>query len=218
MLHSVTKLHPAPVDEAPFGAQLMCLPQIFQNRLFTVPDYQRAYAWDDRQVEELLKDLDHLINDSAAHRHYAGTLVVTQVGMFSDEVDYHVVDGQQRLTTLVTLLRVLAEHLPTDARAEFDALYLRRGPVGADRSVLRLNSDTRQFFERVIMGGGNPNNEPMYLEAHDRLLRARRLIVKWMQDRINAGAVVENLRRAIEHKLGFLVYAPKENAETGIMF
>jgi hypothetical protein len=218
MLHNLTKIQPTPVDEASFGAQLMCLPQIFQNRLFTVPDYQRAYAWDDRQVEELLKDLDHLINDSAAHRHYAGTLVVSQVGMFSNEVDYHVVDGQQRLTTLVTLLRVLAEHLPVDARADFDALYLRRGPVGADRSVLRLNSDTRQFFERVIMGGGNPNNEPMYLEAHDRLLKARRLIVKWMQDRVNAGTAIDSMRSAIEHKLGFLVYAPKENAETGIMF
>ncbi|HAV37392.1 MAG TPA: DUF262 domain-containing protein [Massilia sp.] len=218
MLHTLKTPDLALVGEASFGAQLMCLPEIFQDRLFTVPDYQRGYAWDDKQVEELLKDLDHLMDDSAAHRHYAGTLVVSKVATSNKEVDYHVVDGQQRLTTLITLLRVLAEHLPAEARAGFDSLYLRRGPVGADRSVLRLNSDTRQFFERVIMGGGNPNNEPMYLEAHERLLKARKLIAKWMRERIDAGTAVASLRRAIEQKLGFLVYAPKENAETGIMF
>jgi hypothetical protein len=218
MNHSVTGIHPLHIHEASFGAQLMCLPQIFHNRLFTVPDYQRAYAWEERQVEELLKDLDHLMDDTAAHRHYAGTLVVSRIAVSSSDAEYYVVDGQQRLTTLITLLRVLAEHLPIDARAEFDSLYLRRGPVGADRSVLRLNSDTRQFFERVIMGGANSHNEPMYLEAHDRLLKARKLIAKWMKERIDEGTSIDSLRRAIEHKLGFLVYAPRESAETGIMF
>jgi len=145
-------------------------------------------------------------------------LVLSRFTKSDNGVEYHVVDGQQRLTTLVTLLRVLAGHLSVENRRDFDALYLRRGPVGADRSVLRLNSDTRKFFERVIMGGGNSNNEPMNLEAHDRLLRARKLIAKWMQDRLDTGTSVECLRKAIEQKLGFLVYAPKENAETGIMF
>ena len=110
-----------------FGAQLMCLPDIFRGRVFAVPDYQRAYAWDDKQVQELLNDLDHLLDDGVSHCHYTGTLVLSQVsaGEYGDE--YQVVDGQQRLTTLVILLRMLADRLPADERAEFDALYLRRG-------------------------------------------------------------------------------------------
>lgn len=207
------------MGEMRFGAQLLCLPEIFEGRFFTVPDYQRAYAWDDRQVQELLKDLDHLLDDGVAHRHYTGTLVLSRVSKEDvADAEYHVVDGQQRLTTLVATLRALVEHLPTADRPAFNALYLRRGPLGSDRSVLRLNSDTRHFFERVIIAGADPANEPMALEAHDRLLRAKETIGAWVRGRINAGTPIEQLRTTIEQELGFIVYAPKQDAETGIMF
>lgn len=200
-----------------FGAQLLTLPHIFENRLFTIPDYQRGYAWEKKQVEELLKDIDHLMNDGVALCHYTGTLVLSRPdGINTGE--FHVVDGQQRLTTLVTLMRMLSDYLPTVDRPAFDAFYLRRGEVGSDRTVLRLNSDTRLFFERVVLGDGNAANEPATLEAHDRLLESRRLISKWLTERLNARVKIENIREAIETELGFLVYAPKEDAETGIMF
>ncbi|MEK6708293.1 MAG: DUF262 domain-containing protein [Pseudomonadota bacterium] len=56
------------MNEQVFGAQLLTLPHIFNGRLFTIPDYQRSYAWDEKQVEELLKDIDHLMNDGVALR------------------------------------------------------------------------------------------------------------------------------------------------------
>lgn len=202
-----------------FGAQLDTLPKIFQNRFFTIPDYQRSYAWDEQQVEELLKDLGHLLDDGAAHRHYTGTLVLTRAGAAqNNNQEYHVVDGQQRLTTLVIVLRVLSDYLPEVDRPVFNALYLRRGGVGVDRFVLRLNSDTRKFFERVVMGNGNPNIDPVSLEAHERLLKARKLISAWLAERVRSGTSIEQLLTTLEHGLGFLVYAPEENAETGIMF
>lgn len=202
-----------------FGAELLCLPEIFEQRYFTVPDYQRAYAWDERQVDEMLKDLDHLLNDSASHRHYTGTLVLSLFETTNGvPVEYHVVDGQQRLTTLVIVLRALATHLPVESRSAFDALYLRRGALGSERFVLRLNADTRQFFERVIMGSADASHEPMPLEAHRRLLSAKQKVTAWMKSRLATGTTVEQLRATIESRLGFLVYAPKEDAETGIMF
>jgi uncharacterized protein with ParB-like and HNH nuclease domain len=136
-----------------FGAQLLTLPSIFKNRLFTIPDYQRGYAWDEKEVKEMLKDIDHLINDGIEMRHYTGTLVLSQPKDVA-QGEYHVVDGQQRLTTLVTLLSLLAGHLPEAERDEFREMYIRRISQGSDRSVLRLNSDTRLFFERVVMGDG----------------------------------------------------------------
>lgn len=200
-----------------FGTQLLALPHIFENRLFTIPDYQRGYAWEKKQVEELLKDIDHLMNDGVALRHYTGTLVISQPDGIN-EGEFHVVDGQQRLTTLVTLMRVLSEHLSEDERPAFAALYLRRGDVGSDRAVLRLNSDTHQFYERVVLGDGNIANEPATMEAHERLLESRKLIGKWLVERLDTGVAVSDIRNAIESELGFLVYAPKEDAETGIMF
>ena len=200
-----------------FGAQLLALPHIFENRLFTIPDYQRGYAWEKKQVEELLKDIDHLMDDGVALRHYTGTLVLSRPDGISAG-EFHVVDGQQRLTTLVTLMRMLSEHLPEADRQAFDTLYLRRGEYGSDRAVLRLNSDTRLFFERVILGDGNVANEPATLEAHERLLESRKTIGKWLAARLASGMAISDIRTAIETELGFLVYAPKEDAETGIMF
>lgn len=200
-----------------FGTQLLALPLIFKDRLFTIPDYQRGYAWEKKQVEELLKDIDHLMNDGVALCHYTGTLVLSQPHGIGVR-EFHVVDGQQRLTTLVTLMRMLSEHLPAVDRPVFDALYLRRGEVGSDRAVLRLNSDTRLFFERVVLGDGNAANEPATLEAHERLLESRKVIGKWLAERLGDGVAVTDIRNAIETELGFLVYAPKEDAETGIMF
>jgi hypothetical protein len=200
-----------------FGAQLLTLPRIFENHLFTIPDYQRGYAWEKKQVEELLKDIEHLMNDGVALRHYTGTLVLSRPDGI-DAGEFHVVDGQQRLTTLVTLMRMLSEQLPEADRLPFVALYLQRGELGSERTVLRLNSDTRLFFERVVLGDGNTANEPPTLESHERLLDSRKLIGKWLSDRLDAGVAVSDIRSAIEKELGFLVYAPKEDAETGIMF
>lgn len=201
----------------PLGTQLLALPAIFDGHLFTIPDYQRGYAWGKEQVLDLLKDIDHLMNDGMVVRHYTGTLVLSQPGGHGNG-EFDVVDGQQRLTTLVILIRVLSEHLPVDEREKLKAWYLWRGGVGNQRAVLRLNSDTRQFFERVVLGDGNPANEPSTLEAHAHLLKAREEIEKWLDGKLKDGKSAEGIRTTVETELGFLVYAPQEDAETGIMF
>ncbi len=200
-----------------FGAQLLDLPTVFSGNLFTIPDYQRGYAWEKKQVDDLLKDVEHLMSDGAALRHYTGTLVLSRPQGVA-EGEFHVVDGQQRLTTLVIFLHQVCERLPAEQKAAFAELYLRRGDVGNERSVLRLNSDTRAFFERVVLVDGNTEHCPISLEAHQRLLEARHLISKWLDSQKESGVELGAIKRTLEIRLGFLVYAPKEDAETGIMF
>lgn len=200
-----------------FGAQLLDLPTIFSGNFFFIPDYQRGYAWEKKQVEELLKDVEHLMSDGANLRHYTGTLVLSRPQMGAGR-GFHVVDGQQRLTTLVIFLHQLYERLPVCTQSSIAELYLRRGEVGNERSVLRLNSDTRTFFERVVLVDGNTEHCPISLEAHQRLLDARNMIGKWLDMQSFAGIELDTIKRTLETRLGFLVYAPKEDAETGIMF
>ena len=67
---------------------------------YVIPRYQRAYAWEDKEIVQLIDD----INDSVGN-YYIGSLVVAKV---KDKVEtYEVVDGQQRLTTLYLLLHYL---------------------------------------------------------------------------------------------------------------
>lgn len=205
------------VSNPPFGAQLLKLPEIFNGRFFNIPDYQRGYAWERAQVEDLLKDIDHLMLDKGELLHYTGTLVLSRPAENAAN-DYHVIDGQQRLTTLSILLRMVGEKLPAATQTTFNALYLQRGGVGNERTVLQLGKTTQPFFARVVLGDGNDASCPATLEVHKRLLEARQTIGQWVDGHMQQGTAVDTLHATLAKRLGFLVYAPLEDAETGIMF
>lgn len=94
--------------------ELQTLSQLFQNRLFRIPDYQRGYAWKQHQ---LIDFWDDLINLQDNKYHYTGLLSLKNLSkkelkQWGDDIwimdkgfkACHVVDGQQRLTTFVILL------------------------------------------------------------------------------------------------------------------
>lgn len=67
---------------------------------YVIPRYQRAYAWEDKEIEQLIDDINDI---NASENYYIGSLVVSKVkGKFET---YEVVDGQQRLTTLGTVAK-----------------------------------------------------------------------------------------------------------------
>ena len=95
--------------------ELQSLSQIFQNKIFRIPDYQRGYAWQDPQLRDFWEDI---INLQTERYHYTGLLslkVLNRVAsqkLGNDDAwllqsgfkAYHIVDGQQRLTTFVIML------------------------------------------------------------------------------------------------------------------
>ena len=68
--------------------------RIFSNVHYEVPIYQRNYAWDSDQIEQLIEDIMSTDDD-----YFLGNLIVNQ----KDNNVYEVIDGQQRLTTLFLL-------------------------------------------------------------------------------------------------------------------
>lgn len=100
--------------------ELQSLDEVFNNKIFRIPDYQRGYAWGEKQLIEFWEDLLSL--DS--HRsHYTGVLSIKKVpeniwSRWNDEkwlitgrkyIPYFIVDGQQRLTTVSILIQCLIE-------------------------------------------------------------------------------------------------------------
>lgn len=73
---------------------------IFDTEMeYIIPLYQRAYAWEDKQLIQLVEDILDIANDS---NYYIGALIVSE-----QSGKYEVVDGQQRLTSLYLLLNCL---------------------------------------------------------------------------------------------------------------
>ena len=69
------------------------------NMEYIIPLYQRAYAWEDKQLVQLIEDINDVADDA---NYYIGALIVSRQGN-----KFEVVDGQQRLTSLYLLLNCL---------------------------------------------------------------------------------------------------------------
>lgn len=72
------------------------------NAHYVIPRYQRAYAWEDKEIVQLIDDINDI---DLSKNYYIGSLVVSKVQ--GKPETYEVVDGQQRLTTLFLLLQYL---------------------------------------------------------------------------------------------------------------
>lgn len=107
--------------------QLFTLSKIFTERLFRIPDYQRGYAWTERQLKDFWSDLSQLESD---RNHYTGVLTLENASpeiyarwdedgwIIADKSyqPFYVVDGQQRLTTSIVLIQVIVETLDDDQK------------------------------------------------------------------------------------------------------
>jgi len=155
----------------------LTLLQLLQDRMFQIPQYQRAYSWGPRERKELLQDINTLIARQDDATHFMATVVVlarakrTVVADKFDLVD--VVDGQQRLTTLVMLLRAVERRLATlgvyeKVQGRINALLVK----GDDLSLvlLQTNHDTSNVFRDYLRKGTRPDVVPR-TQAEQNLVR-----------------------------------------------
>ena len=118
--------------------ELQSLSQIFNKRIFRIPDYQRGYAWQGQQLRDFWEDIVNLQSD---RYHYTGLLSLKKLNqeesrklgnddswLLDSGFDaYHIVDGQQRLTTFVIMLNEIIEFtckLPDNNGKSDDDIYL----------------------------------------------------------------------------------------------
>ncbi|MFY0072210.1 DUF262 domain-containing protein, partial [Acinetobacter baumannii] len=70
---------------------------------FSVPNYQREYVWKaDDQVEQFLVDIDNEYEEDSKEQqsYFIGSIIIVK----NNEGKYDVIDGQQRLTTIMLTL------------------------------------------------------------------------------------------------------------------
>jgi len=90
-------------------ANLLAL--IKSPKQFVIPIYQRTYSWKLSHCRKLLKDILSISNDPALNGHFIGSIVYFQpsIHTISDVPRLLVIDGQQRITTILLLVAALAE-------------------------------------------------------------------------------------------------------------
>lgn len=78
--------------------------EAFNECFYIVPDYQREYVWTDKEVQQLLDDINEQVDSGTTREYFIGTILVSPT---NEKNHYEVIDGQQRLTTFYLLLCAL---------------------------------------------------------------------------------------------------------------
>jgi len=121
---------------------------------FIIPEYQRPYAWQAEQAEELLSDFLASIEDKDAagsnelSPYFLGSIVLIKKEGQAESI---VVDGQQRLTTLTILLAALREIGDDDSITHFLYQEKQKHVIGSmERYRLLLREEDQEFFRKYV--------------------------------------------------------------------
>ena len=165
--------------------------------VFTVPLYQRAYAWTNEESEELLQDLlramgsgEEPVEDLPPY--FLGSIVLIK----GDEPNAQIVDGQQRLTTLTILLSALRSLSDSQFVDGLTSFLCETGNVitgTPKRYRLRLRERDAKFFQRYIQDEDG-------IEELKRL-RDEQLPESQCNIRDNALGFIRELQKLSQHQL-----------------
>ena len=148
------------------------------NQVFDIPVYQRGYAWERKNLEDLWEDLYYL---DPSKKHYFGTVLLKDSGKIARTSlatlrRFDVIDGQQRLTTVLILLREIISQLKEvsgdELQRDVDALersYLKDG----DNYKLNPLGEDGEFFHHFVIDGNNFLADNTTTHSQRRLTEAK---------------------------------------------
>ena len=145
---------------------------IFEDDNYIIPLYQRAFAWSDKEITQLIDD----IYDFEADKYYIGSLIINinSYGL------YEVIDGQQRLTALFLLLNYLGYRWKED-RLRYEC---------REKSNYTLN-----FLNSLLPNEGNKNKLVDEDKIEQALIKGWDIIdQKFRADKIDTEKFKEKLK------------------------
>ena len=156
----------------------LSLSQVYSNKVFRIPDYQRGYAW--RKDKEVLAFWNDLICLKEGKSHFTGSLTLQQ--MSAEEVKslgvdkwviencslepWWVVDGQQRLTTISIFMECLYEFLCTLDQEQYFMERKIREVKTSLRQMFICRENERGHFTTYLFGYHNNEQSENYLRRH----------------------------------------------------
>jgi hypothetical protein len=217
--------------------ELLTVSRIFTESLYRIPDYQRGYAWGLDQLTDFWLDLEQLDGDA---KHYTGVLTLEEVPeKIWHEWDkdswiiksrrfkpYFVVDGQQRLTTVVVLLTVILEldrpaHLNFTSREDVRRKYIYDSkPEDAARSYIfgyAKDNPSYEFLKTQIFREPSEIHAPAEQTIYTKNLQCAK---EFFQQRVKdlKDTEVERLFTKVTQQLVFNAYEISSEVDVFVTF
>jgi hypothetical protein len=194
--------------------QYLTLANLLNGRLFRIPEYQRAYSWTSLQRKDLFSDIEKIHAKGPEEGHFMAAVVCLrrkkQTLGTDDFFVMEVVDGQQRLTTLIILLNALK--LELDKSDKVEAKILRElaellVKVEADELLLlQTNHDSSHHFTNFLRKGTAEASNMAKTLADREILGAIEdcmgFVSKWKE----GGETLPALVALLKNRLFFLLH------------
>jgi hypothetical protein len=179
---------------APISAQQRPIGLFFGGEyVFKIPGYQRPYAWTRDQASELFEDLKAALEDGGKDKpieelgpYFLGSMVLIKA---EERPEADVVDGQQRLTTLVLLLSAIRETLDGEEVDGITTLIYQKGNAimgHPDRFRLELRPRDKEFFQTYVQREGGitelVEQEGLLSDSQINLKHNAALFLKLLED------------------------------------
>lgn len=150
---------------------------------FLIPDYQRGYRWEKINIIQLLEDLYHFSESKeAGNTYFLQPVVVKKLG----QNKYEVIDGQQRLTTLFLLGKVLGRNEEDPLRLNYRLEYQTSGNLGV--FLEKLTGKDAEISEEEYKA--TPNKYYMY--------QAYNTINDWFDEKAVPGLYKSKIRALLQ--------------------
>lgn len=206
--------------------QYLALSKLFDGRLFRIPEYQRAYSWTSHQREDLFGDIQKTHTKGADAGHFMAAVVCLRRGkqvLGTDEFYVmEVVDGQQRLTTLIILLNALKLVLDDKDKAESKlARELSDLLVKAEANellLLQTNHDSSHHFSNYLRKGVADSSETAKTTADREILEAIEECTAFVRDWKGRGDSLLSLAALLKNRLFFLIHEIDEEKAVYTVF
>lgn len=221
--------------------EYLSLDDLLEKRLFRIPRYQRAYSWKNKHRSDMFNDIrqlyensdeDNSDEDNSDEVHFMATVVglcrkTETIGTTKYQF-IEVVDGQQRITTLVLLLKAIelkmqsllkdskwCQQNPQTKREQNALANLLVNPDDNTQVLIQTNHDTSQYFANYLTEGEiPPDSEVPKTLADKELLRA----IRDCKNYVNSWDDIFMLLRIIKNQLYFVFHKITHEASVYTVF
>lgn len=217
--------------------QLLTLSKIFTERLFRIPDYQRGYAWGDKQLKDFWGDIQQL---ELGHTHYTGVLTLEDVpsnthNLWDDDKwiieaksysPHFIVDGQQRLTTSIILIQAIIERIEPGESLNFTTkediqkkFTFDSKDEGISRSYIfgyEKDNPSYEFLKTKVFGERSSTGKIEETVYTQNLAKAKNFFVSRIAELTHVE--IEFLYRKVTQQLLFNIFSITEDVDVCVAF
>lgn len=157
------------------------------EKQYTIPVYQRAYSWEKEQWKDFFEDLEEAIKGD--NRYFFGNVLLEEIASSKTN---DIIDGQQRITTIIIFARALCnvlqnrikkETLSGEVKNEDFLKYIEEDYlINRSKAKLQAVEYDRDYFKDVIICNDDKKHAPQ-TPSQKRIKEAKDFFIKRLKDK-----------------------------------